>query len=302
MTFDKHMAIQAAVTLISAVINTKEAINAHLVICGSGREEFDKAFSKAMDWFDVTNCSICFYDFDENLTKNLPIAPTLTAAANARLFAATLLPNFIEKCVYLDSDILVNDDLRQIYDLDLGDYSLGAISDQLICKGGVGEVFLNVFGKELTRYFNSGVLILNLKKWRTSNAEKRLSDILKNAKTIFPDQDALNYLFHDDWLELEVKWNMMEILHKKQTLIYFKKQPIEKGVYHFTGGQKPWNRFCYSAPRHMYRNILFKLDTEFKLTPYDQLKKIIIMFTPYYLLEFYRKLKMRINNKRDVLS
>ena len=95
-----------------------------------------------------------------------------------------------------------------------------------------------------TRYFNAGVLLMNLRKWRDEEiADRVLSFIrLHRARIVFEDQDALNAVLSGEWLELSACWNAQHpFFHprlKRELLLEEIKDPA---VVHFSAGRKPWH-------------------------------------------------------------
>ena len=92
-------------------------------------------------------------------------------------------------------------------------------------------------------YFNSGVLTIDLDRWRESEVESR---VIRCASTLPPsyillDQDVLNTVLWDDWLLIDWKqWNWPG----------YYKDPLawETHIVHFTGTPKPWNQYPLGAP------------------------------------------------------
>jgi len=95
-----------------------------------------------------------------------------TVMAFVRLFIAKFLP--IDKCLYLDVDTIVRKNLCDLYDLDIQDYDCAAVKETL---------------KE--NYYNSGVLLMNLKRIRNAHDNDAIA-LLRKEKLMYPDQDAIN--------------------------------------------------------------------------------------------------------------
>ena len=106
---------------------------------------------------------------------------TYTPFAFLRLFADKIkdLPN---KIIYMDTDIMCNGNIKELFDIDIENYELGVVKDRL------GKVFIK------HNYFNSGVLLMNLDKIRETNLFDRVKDLCLTKKMAFPDQSALNKL------------------------------------------------------------------------------------------------------------
>ena len=101
-----------------------------------------------------------------------------TPFAFLRLFSDKVdLP---EKVIYLDTDIMLNGDIKELFDIDMTNYELGVVKDRY------GKFFIS------PRYFNSGVLLMNMKNIKESKLFERVRDICFKKKMMFPDQSALN--------------------------------------------------------------------------------------------------------------
>jgi len=131
----------------------------------------------------------------------------------ARLFIPYFIPENIEKALYLDVDMIVLADLYILWNIDLGNYTLAAVKDPRV------QTFDNDWGgvlnyKELglngkSTYFNTGMLLMNIRKWREENIAYKVIDVVsKNIKYAnYPDQYGLNIVLAGNWLELDAKWN-----------------------------------------------------------------------------------------------
>lgn len=176
------------------------------------------------------------------------------ATAYGRLYLSDLLPKS-DRCVYLDCDLIVNRDIDPL---------LNALEDRiLLCCDGVGvrhasldhELFAAA-GLDLNgSCFNSGVLGINLKKWREDNAFGKCEVVASRYPGMFKsaDQALLNVAFHDQFLALGDEFN---------TALYPSNPPVEQmesRIYHFVGSPKPWEGFAggltgnYRMWREFYR-------------------------------------------------
>ena len=153
-----------------------------------------------------------------------------------RLFISNMFPD-IDKCIYIDSDTVITDDISKLYDIELGENLIGACPDLSIAdcpplveytEKGVG------IGKG--RYINSGVLLMNLKYMRELKFEEHFLDLFKTYKfdTIAPDQDYINAICKDKILFIDGRWNKMPVEGGRDT--------ENSGIIHYNLFSKPW---CY---------------------------------------------------------
>ena len=174
-----------------------------------------------------------------------------TCLTFARLFIQDMLPFELERVLYLDCDIVANEDVAELWDTDFGGKSLLAVRDAI---GTVSQPGGLVNYRELgipadAHYFNAGVLLINLKKWRESCTAERVVRYLNTHRTIIQlaDQEALNAVLWDDWGELDYRWNwqiMWRAYQLGRAKMSWTPDTNRKSIIHFTTEEKPWLPGC----------------------------------------------------------
>jgi len=168
-------------------------------------------------------------------------------AASFRLLLPELLPDY-DKILYLDCDVIIRQDMVALYrDTDIGDNYLAAIYEAPI-EGQAERI--KALGCTPGQYFNSGVLLMNLRQMREESVSERLLRACEKEYMEFPDQDALNQVCQGRVLPLNPVYNSIRTFflpqYKKDFCIIYSedlwKQVQHKGNIHYTGG-KPWNIF-----------------------------------------------------------
>ncbi len=162
-----------------------------------------------------------------------------------RLALPELLPE-VDKIIYLDCDLVVLDDLNKLWEIELGEAPLAAITTKVSDKY---LAMLNLPPK--ARYFNSGVLIMNLRKLRSVNFEADYFEVIKTLgeKLKYYDQDVLNITHNKTFLELPLKWNMVNTVYRTAPENQPHPEPeirealANPGIAHFNGLHKPWMVF-----------------------------------------------------------
>lgn len=149
-----------------------------------------------------------------------------TPFAFLRLFADDVaeLP---DKVIYLDTDIMINGDISELWDTDISNYELGVVKDRY------GRFFIR------PSYFNSGMLLMNMPKIRESNLFKKIKDLCLNKKMGFPDQTGLNKLCKAK-LYLPRKFNEQGDLRKDTVVQHFSNR-FTIFPYLHTIVVKPWH-------------------------------------------------------------
>ena len=203
---------------------------------------------------------------DESKVKNCPIreGDHVSLAAYYRIIAPLFIKD-IDKILYLDGDIIINDSLRPLWEIDIDNYALGAVID---------EVYYDIerhetLGIDIHKsYFNSGVLLINLKYWHKHQIMDRCMKCIETKADIlfYHDQDTLNIVLQDEVKFLPLKYNIqygfiMKYLynkledHVKSEIMSMVHNPT---IIHFSGPSKPWHkrsRLPYTSVFLYYKGI-----------------------------------------------
>ena len=129
-----------------------------------------------------------------------------------RLGILEYLKNF-NKVIYLDCDTLVNDDLYNLFSIDLGEKALGAVIDTVHSSSYWDKKSMqfqncnNIGIKNIWEYFNSGVLLMDIQKMNIISSFNELIKDCEEKKYYWQDQDALNFTFQGHFKFLDNKWN-----------------------------------------------------------------------------------------------
>lgn len=175
--------------------------------------------------------------FDTKHLEGMPVSDGLGdyfgMEAYSRLFCAFKLPKEIEKILYLDADMICTGDIAELYDISFDNKTWVACQDTGIEAKDLERLEL----PNDTKYINSGMLLINLKKLRKNYEEKDITNlIIQNQKIlIYPDQDFINKIFYGDIKIVNQKYNLLAKLVKYEDL---KEKPL---IIHYAGSVKPWN-------------------------------------------------------------
>lgn len=208
---------------------------------------------------------------DRKIFKHAPISKQYPQEMYYRLLAPLLLPESIEKVLYIDPDILVINSVRPLWEIDLGDNAFAAAS-----HSGVFDLMSDVNRARLGQehdYYNSGVILIDLIKARKIVKAEEIFDYVKthSAELVLPDQDVFNFLYGDDTLQIDdTIWNFDPRYFTAYRLRSNGQRDMDwlmqNTVFlHFCGKKKPWkasysNRFA-SLYKH-YMNLTFRKTNE----------------------------------------
>ena len=150
--------------------------------------------------------SVSFLQLDEQMLAGFPVFGHISLATYFRLLLPAALPHAVEKVLYLDSDLIVVDALRELWESPLEGNSIGAVEEHN------QEFDRNRLGlAEGSLVFNAGAMLIDLGRWRRENI---LANGLEFART-HPerikhwDQDVLNSLLEARWLPLDWRFNAL---------------------------------------------------------------------------------------------
>jgi len=174
----------------------------------------------------------------------------LTPATLMKLQLAEHLSGQYDRLLYLDSDLTIHGDVGAIFSLDTGDFEIAAVAAGRILvdlseklRREAIEHFRALGMTEPYRYFNSGVLYIDVAKWnRTKLGDRALTFIRDNPDLCaLPDEDALNALLDGNVAELAPIWNAQPPAKRRRGA----QPPIPPVIYHYAGHDKPWRRYGY---------------------------------------------------------
>ena len=253
---DHRFVMPTGVMMYSLCCNNQDADIVLHVICSKSVTDKDKADLRGVIQ-QFSGKSIMFYDIDENYVEKIPAITNradITITAFFRLFLTEILPETINKVLYLDGDVIVRHSLLPLWNLDISDYPLAAATD--CCVAAEPEEYERLGYPMSYGYFNSGVCLLNLDYWRKHNCLKDFIGLLGDGdKLRYYDQDVLNMLFHTSKFNLPIKYNLMTVfLYKNPKWNNTKfeheineslQEPV---IIHYAGGDKPWFRYNENEP------------------------------------------------------
>ncbi len=199
---------------------------------------------------NATLCPILFAEAD--LYQHLPVHGHLSTAIYLRLFMAEFLPPTVDRVIYLDSDVIVRtSSFRDLWETPLGDCYLGAAFEPYNARQreplGFGPTDF---------YCNSGVMLINLERWRQSSLSQRFVHFaeLNHSRLRSPDQDVLNCVLRGQIKDIGIQWNWQarfsRLLPSELGLSpdLFHRWKHSPRIIHFTSWQKPW--FWQWAPHY----------------------------------------------------
>lgn len=199
------------VSMLSLFENNKDISDIRVLYIGKGLSSENKEkliqiasdYQRSIEFMEMPNWS-------ERLNVDLQSSKkTWLGFGYNRLFLTEILPDEIERVLYLDSDTVIEGSLRTLWNTEMEEYYLAGVDDCL------SKNYRRLVGlKKNGTYINSGMLLINLKKWREDCVIDRFINIIreKNGYFVFNEQTILNSVFEEKIKILPQKYNVNSLV------------------------------------------------------------------------------------------
>jgi lipopolysaccharide biosynthesis glycosyltransferase len=191
-------------------------------------------------------------DADESAFAGLPLWGRMPVSTYFKLGLGDFLPLSEGRAIWLDCDVIVLDDLAELWRTQLDGDVIGAAQDAVVpfvsSRSGItpyGELGLSPDAK----YFNAGVMLVDIDAWRRHGVRARAVDYLKRweSSVTFWDQEGLNAALAGAWAEIDPRWNFNASIPRARP------DRVElPSIVHFAGGLKPWRFRTRDELRSLY--------------------------------------------------
>ncbi|GAA0377936.1 glycosyltransferase family 8 protein [Paenibacillus motobuensis] len=292
---DDKYAQHLGVMFTSLLENTK-AKNLLFYIIDGGISDFNK--EKLARTVKKYNNSIEFLNVNKQKYSSFALKNNMSHAAYYKLSIPELVPIKCNKVIFLDCDLIILDDIEELWKVDVSDHNLAAVLEPEFTRHEELKLDKNV------SYFNSGVMLINLDLWRENNiSEKAYKYLEGNSYNIsLHDQDAFNVVLSAyPILTIPQRWNQRPkyILKDFPSIYYSEKEFTEAvnnpAIVHFAGGNnKPWHYLCDHPNANDY--VKYQKKSEwYDYVPPEQIKmnsrKIVIFGTGNACVKIFDKVK-----------
>lgn len=269
---DERFSLPLAVTLYSALANLQGRRRVSIYILDGGLSPESQSRLRQVAQRARVGIHLEFIRPDLDLIRgySLKIKDHITEAAFLRLLIPELLPEQFERAIYLDSDMVVEADLGQLWDAELGQNAVLAVRDLYIpyLSSMLGLYNWRELGLAPDApYFNSGLLVMNLRRWRAEDLGGRILRYLSEQGTRInhSDQEGLNAILAGMWGALDPRWNLTyayfdqvrfeESEYKEEVRSMRKAFVREPYIIHYTH-KKPWDPKCVHPARFRFFHYL----------------------------------------------
>lgn len=271
-TFNDRFVPQVAAAITSVCENNKEENDITfylfvLEVSNENKEQMERyiqSYQRNTVFIELQNLQD-YFDFEIDTTGWNPIVL-------ARLLLDKLLPENIDRILYLDGDTIVRGSLHNMYHIDMKDHVIAAGLEPTYSREHKKDIDMENFP-----YYNAGVLLIDLNNWRNQKTGEQILDFYgkHNGKLFSNDQDAINGTLKGQILTLEPKYNYFNVFDQysysflnslcdypyvdKTAFQESKNNPV---IIHYLGEERPWR----IGNHHRFRGDYLKY---LKLTPWS---------------------------------
>ncbi len=281
IAFDKNY-LHPFYALMSSIFynHAPKQVKIHAIATGISDEEKDGIVL----YVKQNNSVIQFYTFDESLVRDFVLLDMWTHAVYYRLLFPLLITDKINRLLYLDSDTLVIQNLNELCSINMESFPVAAVYDNYVKTQPL--LGINTEGE----YFNSGVLLIDIGKWKEQRITELAIEYLKcyPERIKFVDQCALNAVLKGNWKKLDGRFNLIysrvpQSISKRQLRMFLQ----NKVIIHFTL-ERPWSMLCKNRLSFLYHYYLKKSSLGKQVKQYEDfdLRKIPA-FLKIALINFY---------------
>jgi len=241
-----------AVTIRSIVAKLTAGRELDLYVCDMGISPRNKALIGEVAAHPLVRL-LWVGDLKDKVAGLPPYWSHISAAGYARLFIPMLLPESVEKVLYLDSDILVRRCVGELFDVPVRQYTAMAVANvgAPYVSSPLGVPYWSRDGRRADEVnYNSGVMLLNLSAWREGDVTAAALDYLARDRDhkFQGDQTAINAVLPGRIGDVDPRWNQQTghfVPELKASLPYSEEQCeqllADPWIVHFTTQVKPWH-------------------------------------------------------------
>ena len=273
--FDSNYNIQATCSMYSLLTNNTEQLNIYII--HKEPYTFGK-YQKKLEKLNNLN-ELKLYNFNSD-NKSFPnIEKThVSEATYYRFYLNQYLPEYVKEVMYIDADIVCINDLATSYreslkKLNEENFIISVRTEKNKLQGrNVNDLEENNdfdrLGLKSDKYFNAGVMLIDVEKWNLENIHKNLlkTQIMIKEKILFWDQDVLNFFFDGNYSELDKNLNYDVSININNEMEYegdktsFQINEKKVKLLHYSGKSKPWTvKGVLHPDSNFYHNVYFEL-------------------------------------------
>ncbi|RAH98334.1 glycosyltransferase family 8 protein [Acuticoccus sediminis] len=251
----QHLAV-AAVSLVEH--NRGRPLRLHVITCDEDPVRRDMLERTLAAWPGI---GLHVYLADGSVIGDFFVDGFISKECYLRLIASEILPQHVRRVVYLDCDLVVMDDISPLWTADLGANLLAAAPDYPRLPEFMSDEHRDGLGIPRDAvYVNSGVLVIDIDRWRAEGMAWTFIDFVRRmgSKLPFFDQDAINAVLAGRITLLDPRWNLQSRMYYTgrkalpDDYAATREARRDPGIIHFTGSEKPWLFRSRTAKKGVY--------------------------------------------------
>lgn len=288
---DESFTFPLSVTIVSLLENNKDLrVKIHLFSC-----ELSDVYVQKYN--ELITCryhqEFEFYRLCPNDFADLIKTESTSPAYYYRILIPQTIRTNVDRFLYLDADTMVVKNIKDLFGTQLGNAYFGAVTDTVALSDTINTK--HKIPKNYL-YFNSGVMLIDRKKWIEADASHKVANYLIHHKELcdYKDQDGFNAVMYENRFTLSPKWNQLIGIHFIHPTLLNKiySEDTNEALYnahivHFNGREKPW----HYASAHPYRKLFLqyaKLVANFGTISNPTLKMWVKRYLIYQLIGWKR--------------
>lgn len=220
----------AAVSIISLLENNKDVDNIHIFIVGEDiSQDNRKKLYQTVGFYNRNLTILDKPDINSLIGCKMEMHWWIENVFS-RVFLAEVFKEYpdINKLIYIDCDTLVVGNLSDLWEIDLEDHVAAGVLEAM------GNLHKKAIGlRKQDPYFNAGMFLVDVNKWRNENYDKKASDFIRkmNGKMEYADESVLNAIAANDMKIISPKYNLTSLS------IYFSANEVQvyrKPCFHYS--------------------------------------------------------------------
>lgn len=257
LSTDNNYMMPTGVLMHSIGENSVSPICYHVMI----DEKFEESNKKLLESIaSIYGSSVSYYCMTSEQTEGFPLIEHITMPTYYRLFASEILPETLDKVLYLDGDMIVRHSLDELWNVDIDGYAIGVaeVKDYFTSSNWLP------YDRDKYGYFNAGMLLINLNYWREQNLFQTFMHFIQENKDSLrlSDQDVLNSVLSAAKKRLPISYNLDSIVLSNSYLDNIDTIDMESymnpSVVHYSCRVKPWHLNCKHPLRTLWMDYFNK--------------------------------------------
>ncbi len=275
--------LKPAMTLIQSLYDNEDA-SIHIYMLHSSLSDNDVA--KLKRFTDERKVGLTVIKVNGEMLGDMPLSHHFSIETYYRFFAQSLLPDSVDRILWMDSDMIVNRSIGEFYNQSF-DGNLLCVCESI--NKNPKELLVKLELPLNSKYFNAGIILFDLKAIRESIDPEAYFDYIRanREKITWLDQDVLNVFYNtkSKFCPTYIYNNQFfsETVFSKEELTAME---LTVSVYHYIGAIKPW--------QYKYENDLFKLYWKYALK-----SEGVIRYFVFKMCRFMRSLYRGIRSKHQ---